>query len=113
MKAFAFFLMPSFPTPNLASARYFTTYPPLVLHFSFSHLALLQLSTGVAQRLKRLPAMRETWVRSLGWEGPLEKEMATHSSILVWRMPWTEEVGGLESTGRKESDTTEQLHFHL
>ena len=43
----------------------------------------------VAQRLKRLPAMRETWVRTLGWEDPLEKEMATHSSILAWRTPWT------------------------
>ena len=52
----------------------------------------------VAQRLKRLPAMRETWVRSLGREDPLEKEMATHSSILAWRIPWTEEPGGLQST---------------
>ena len=48
----------------------------------------------VAQRLKRLPAMRETWVRSLGQEDPLEKEMATHSSILAWKIPWTEESGG-------------------
>ena len=52
-----------------------------------------------AQRLKHLPAMQETWVRSLGWEDPLEKEMATHSSILAWRIPWTEEPGGLQSTG--------------
>ena len=65
----------------------------------------------MVQRLKHLPAMWETWVRSLGREGPLEKEMATHSSILAWRIPWTEELGGLQSTGRKESDTTEQLHF--
>ena len=65
----------------------------------------------VMQRLKRLPAMWETWVRSLGREDPREKEMATHSSILAWRIPWTEELGGLLSTGRKESDTTEQLHF--
>ena len=49
----------------------------------------------VAQRLKRLPAMRETWVRSLGWEDLVEKEMATHSSILAWRIPWVEEPGGL------------------
>ena len=47
----------------------------------------------MAQRLKRLPEMRETWVRSLGWEDPLEKEMATHSSILAWRIPWREEPG--------------------
>ena len=65
----------------------------------------------VAQKLKLLPAMRETWVRSLGWEDPLEKEMATHSSIFSWRIPWTEAPGGLQSTGHKESNTTERLHF--
>ena len=54
---------------------------------------------GVAQRLKGLPLMLETWVRSLGREDPLEKEMATHSRILAWRIPWTEEPGGLQSTG--------------
>ena len=48
---------------------------------------------------KRLPAMQETWVRSLGWEDPLEKEMATHSSILGWRIPWTEKPGWLQSKG--------------
>ena len=53
----------------------------------------------VAQRLKRLPAMWETWVQSLGREDPLEKEMATHSSILAWRILWTEEPGGLQSVG--------------
>ena len=53
----------------------------------------------MAQRIKRLFAMRETWVRSLGWEDPLEKEMATHSGILAWRIPWTEEPDGLQSTG--------------
>ena len=53
----------------------------------------------VGQRLKRLPAMWETWVQSLGQEDPLEKEMATHSSILAWRIPWTEEHGGLQSMG--------------
>ena len=53
----------------------------------------------VAQRLKRLPAMRETWVPFLGQEYPLEKEMATHSSILAWRIPWKEEPGRLQSTG--------------
>ena len=51
----------------------------------------------MAQRLKRLPAVQETWVQSLGWEDPLEKEMATHSSILAWRIPWAEEPGGLQS----------------
>ena len=63
----------------------------------------------VAQRLKHLLAMQETWVRSLGWEDSLEKDMATHSCILAWRIPWTEGPGGLQSTGRKESDTTERL----
>ena len=65
------------------------------------------------ERLKCLPAMWETCVRSLGQEDPLEKEMATHSSILAWRIPWMEEFGGLQSMGRKESDTTERLHFHF
>ena len=62
----------------------------------------------MVQRLKHLPAMWETWVRFLGREDPLEKEMATHSSILAWRISWTEELGGLQSTGRKESDMTER-----
>jgi len=53
----------------------------------------------VAQTVKNLPAMQETSVPSLGWEDPLEKEMATHSSILAWEIPWTEEPGGLESMG--------------
>ena len=53
----------------------------------------------VAQRLKRLPAMQEISVRSLGGEDPLEKEMTTHSSILAWRIPWTEEPGRLQSMG--------------
>ena len=53
----------------------------------------------MAQRVKNLPAIQETWVQSLGWEDPLEKGIATHSSILVWRIPWTEELGGLQSIG--------------
>ena len=53
----------------------------------------------MAQTVKRLSAMQETWVRSLGWEGPLEEEMATHSSTLAWKIPWTEEPGGLQSRG--------------
>ena len=60
---------------------------------------LVFLGFTVAQLLKNPPAMRETWVQSLGWEDPLEKEMATHSSIFAWRIPWTEEPGGLQSTG--------------
>ena len=57
------------------------------------------MSSLVAQMVKCLPTMRETWVQSLGREDPLEKEMATHSSILAWRIPWTEQPGGLQSTG--------------
>ena len=56
-------------------------------------------TSPVAQRVKRLPTVRETGVRSLGWEDPLVKEMATHSSIIAWRIPWMEEPGGLQSTG--------------
>ena len=54
---------------------------------------ILWITSLVAQMVKRLPAMRETWVRSLGWEDPLEKGMATHSSTLAWKIPWTEEPG--------------------
>ena len=61
----------------------------------------------MAQGVKRLPAMRETWVRSLGWEDPLEKEMATQSSTLAWKIAWMEEPGRLQSGGRKELDMTE------
>ena len=60
----------------------------------------------VVQRVKHLPTMLETWVQSLGWEDPLEKEMATHSTILAWRIPWTEELDRLQSMGWQESDTT-------
>ena len=56
----------------------------------------------MAQMVKNPPGMRETWVQSLGWEDPLEEGMATHSSILAWRLPWTEEPGGLRSWSHKE-----------
>ena len=59
----------------------------------------LNRASLVAQMVKYLPAMQETQVQSLGWEDPLEKGMATHSSILAWRIPWTEEPGGLQSMG--------------
>ena len=66
----------------------------------------------VAQLRKNLPPMQETWVRSLGQEYPLEKEMATLSSILAWRISWTEEPGRLQSMGSQDSNTTEQLNHH-
>ena len=53
----------------------------------------------MAKLIKNLPAMQETWVQSLGWEDSLEKEMATHSSILAWEIPWSEEPGRLQSMG--------------
>ena len=62
----------------------------------------------VAQLVKNLPALRETWVPSLVWEDPLEKGKATHSSILAWRIPWT-----VKSWGHKELDMTEQLSLHF
>ena len=60
---------------------------------------MLVLASPVAQTVKRLPTMRKTWVQSLGQEDPLEKEMATRSSILAWKIPWTEDPGRLQSMG--------------
>ena len=62
-------------------------------------------SSLVAQSVKDLPKMRETQVRSLGWKDPLEKKTATHSSILAWKIPWTEEPGGLQSMGSQKTRT--------
>ena len=67
----------------------------------------------VAQSVKNLPAMQETRVQSPGLEDLLEKGMATHSSTLAWKIPWTEEPGRLQSMDHEESDMTEQLHFHF
>ena len=67
-------------------------FPPPFVFFVFS-------TSLVAQMVRRLPTMQETWVLSLIWEDPLEKRMATHFSILAWRIPWTEEPGGLQSIG--------------
>ena len=60
----------------------------------------------IAQSVENLPAIQETRVWFQGWEDPLEKEMATHSSILAWRIPWTEEPGGLQPTGSQELNMT-------
>ena len=67
----------------------------------------------VAQSVKNLPAVWETWVRSLGQEDPLEKEMSTHSSILAWKIPWAEEPGGLQSMGSQTEWLTLSLSFTL
>ena len=75
----------------------------------------LHLSSLVAQRLKCLPLIWETWIWSLGQEDPLEKEMVTHSSILSWRIPWTEKCGRLQSTGsqRVRHDWAASLTYSL
>ena len=62
--------------------------------------------------IKTLPAMQETWVQSLGRDDPLEEGMATHSSLLAWRIPWTEEPGGLYSPWGSQRDTTEHVCAH-
>ena len=62
----------------------------------------------MAQKVKNLPAVQETWVQSLGQEDLLEKGMATHSNILAWRIPWTEELAGYSPWGNKELNTTKQ-----
>ena len=85
---------------------------------SFSRLSHCDLlwnegASLVTQMVKNLPAMLEIWVRSLGWENPLEKGMATHSSILAWRITRTEEPGGLQAMDRQELDTTERLTLSL
>ena len=67
----------------------------------------------MAQMVKHLPVMWETQVQSLDWEDPLEKEMAVHSSILAWRIPWTVKPGGYSLWGCKELDTTERLTHSL
>ena len=67
---------------------------------------LCSLASPMARMVKNLPAMQKTQVQSLGGEDPLEKEIETHSSILAWRIPWTEKPSGLQSMGHKESDST-------
>ena len=71
----------------------------LLLVWIFSSRVILFWASLVAQRVKRLPAMQETWVQSLGQEAPLEKEMVAHSSTLTWRIPWTEKPGRLQFMG--------------
>ena len=67
----------------------------------------------MAWMVKNLPAEPETWIQSLHWEDPLKKGMATHSSILVWRIPWTKDLVGYSPWGHKESDLTEKLALSL
>ena len=73
--------------------------------------AKINVAALVAQMVKRVPTMQETQVPSLGWEDPLEKEMATHSRTLAWKIPRTEEPGRLQPMGLQRVDTTERLHL--
>ena len=73
----------------------------------------LNAASLVAQKVKHLPAMRETRVQSLGWEDPQEKEMATHSGTLAWKIPWTEKPGRLWSMESQSWAWSEQLHFYF
>ena len=78
----------------------------LVQKISVCHTKSIQKQAFLgAQTVKNLPAMWQTQVQSLGWEDPLEKEMATHSSILAWRIPWMEELGGLTVHGVAKNRT--------
>ena len=107
---------PSVCLPTFSSSVvYLSKVPCIVLKYTYASCAYYT-SIGaslVAQRLKRLPPMQETWVRSLGWEVPLEKEMVTHSSILTWGIYGQRNLVGYSPRGGKESDTTERLHFHF
>ena len=101
-------------SPQAFAAHSTTPVPPSTAPLSFLGDRLVQwLMAGplecatLAQRVKHLPAMRETWVQSLSQEDPLEKEMATHSSTLAWKTPWIEEPGRLQSMGSQRlSDFT-------
>ena len=87
---------------------------PLIFNKNIKTSQLCSVYTGaslVAQLVKNLPAMQETWVWSLGWEDPLEKGMATHSTTLTWRIPWTEDLVGYSPWDCNKSDTTERLTF--
>ena len=86
---------------------------PKSLQMVTAAMKLKDVASLVAQRLKHLPPMRETWVRSLGQEDPLGKEMVTHSSILAWRIPWTEKPGRLQSTGSQRVGHDFTFTFNL
>ena len=77
----------------------------MIISINWRNQIIYLLSSLAAQRVKRLPAMQKTWVQSLGQEDPLEKEMATHSSTLAWKIPWTEKPGSLQSMGLTKSRT--------
>ena len=82
---------------NHIGEEYLTCKKIYCVRKGYSKTVCIIWASLVAQSVKNLPAMQETWVRSLGWEDPLEEGMVTHSSILAWRIPWTEEPCGLQS----------------
>ena len=84
--------------------------PPNPKYLLFEIQTIIKMSSPGGSAVENLTTMQETGVRSLGGEDPLGKEMATHSSILAWRIPWTEEPGGLQPMGLQESDRTEWLN---
>ena len=91
-----------------------TVFPPCCLTWDQTMVEVMKIMvTLVAQMVKRLSTMRETWVWALGWEDPLEKEMAIHSSTLAWKIPRTEEPGGLQSMGSQRAghNWVTSLHF--
>ena len=98
-------------------SRFVIAFLPRSKHLLISWLQSQSEGFRVAQMVKRLPAMWETWVRSLGREDPLEKEMASHSSTLAWKIPWMEESGGLQSMVsqrvRHDSDFTFTFRKYL
>ena len=102
LRCSAFFTV-QFSHPYMATGKTIAltrqTFVGKVMSLLFNMLSRLFRASLVAQRLKHLPARRETRVQSLGWEDSLEKEMATYSSILAWRIPWMEEPDRLQSTG--------------
>ena len=83
----------------------------LLNHFPF-RIKLKYPQRLVAQMVKNLSSMQETWVRSLDWDNPLENGMATHSSILAWRIPWAKEPGGLQSMGSQSQTQQSDQHIH-
>ena len=95
------FFMVHFSHPYMTTGKIIAltrwTFVGKVMPLLFNVLSRFVMTSLVAQMVRSLPAMWETWVRSLGWKEPLEKEMATHSNILAWKIPWTEEHGRLQS----------------
>ena len=96
--------------------------PNILQFYGFIHLFIqnvftedyYQVSFPSGSMLKNVPAMQGTWVQSLGWENLLEKEMATYSSVLVWKIPWTEESDGLQSTGlQSQTRLRNSMHTRL